>query len=164
MAGPKPQRPTVYGNSNLWVRKVRALQQTKTSSCRRAGLPHKGAACELPNTCKGMFTFNTQTLNIDDMGPDERKVRAGRVRAGHGHGDLTGIWRMRRPWHLARPGSPVKALQKEAAREYLQRAKLLVREEGSRLPMASLCSNGFLNVGGGCCSPPSRRSCASVFP
>ena len=33
-----------------------------------------GGVSGLPRTCKGMFTHITQALNIDDMGPEERRV------------------------------------------------------------------------------------------
>ena len=41
---------------------------------RWAGLPHEGGACGLSRTCKSLPTLIIQALNLDDMGPEERKV------------------------------------------------------------------------------------------
>ena len=41
---------------------------------RAGGPPRMGGACRHPRTCKGPFALITQALNLDDMGPEERKA------------------------------------------------------------------------------------------
>ena len=50
------------------------IQDTVSRWFGQASPPYMGGACGLKGACKGIFTLTTQALNLDDMGPEERKM------------------------------------------------------------------------------------------